>query len=189
MRVEGNVRTATDVKNLLVMITALQVSGTEKPVFYTVDIPLRTEKDLVGNIDIAEEISKTHKEDLNERYGLNFFNDFNLRSCASESFMDGALLKWTTREYDAILAKNGKYTDYLPYSNFFYGDVDPSSGKFIVGHVCGGQGGCGYDVSSSFCLMLEQLSVYSKKFHDSVQNGYISVKDVFGPIIWTQLKE
>ena len=78
--------------------------------------------------------------------------------------MNGALLKWETKEFDAILEKTGKYHEHHPYADFFYGDVDPVSGLFID------EVGCGYEVSSY--RPATRLPVYKQNFSVSVPKDY-----------------
>lgn len=71
---------------------------------------------------------------MREQFGLHLFNDFYLRACVTENFMDGALSKWTTDEYDERIEKDGKFVDHFPYADFFVGNV--YRGKFIDERAC-----------------------------------------------------
>ncbi|KAL7533837.1 hypothetical protein ACHAXR_005480 [Thalassiosira sp. AJA248-18] len=131
-------------------------------------IPWTADNDFVVSFAVAEEIWK-QRAYLRDNFGLNIFNDFYLRTCISESFMGGALLKWETKKFDKVLAEKGQYVDHFPYADFFYGDVDPVSGKFID------ERGCGYDLSSY--RPAARLMVYKQKFPVSVPKDYNLVLD------------
>ena len=131
------------------------------------------DNDYVVSFSVAKEIWK-RRAYLRDNFGLTFLNDFYLRVCLSESFMDGALLNWKTTENDAILEKTGKYHEYHPYADFFYGDVDPVSGLFID------EVACGYEVSSY--RPATRLSVYKENFSVSVPKDYEMVlASLYGP--------
>ena len=82
----------------------------------------------------------------------------------TENFAGGALAKWTTKKYAPLLnLGRGKYIDYFPYADVFYGEVHPGLSRFVT------ERGCGYDVAKYFPL--RRMAVYGGAFRVSVPSN------------------
>lgn len=93
-------------------------------------IPWTADNDFVVRFDTAKEIWKQH-DYLQDNFGLRIFNGFYFRACPPESFMEGTLAKWKTKEFDVALVKMG-WTNFFPYVDFFYGMWTQRVGSLLM---------------------------------------------------------
>jgi len=123
-------------------------------------IPWTADNDFVVSFAVAVEMYE-RRDYLEEQFGLFLFNDFYLRSCVTDKFMDGALLPWKTDEFDKTLQRTGQFINHFPYADFFYAEVDWTQGLFID------ERGCDYDKDLYFPV---RRPVYNNTFHVNVPN-------------------
>lgn len=134
-------------------------------------IPWTADNDFLMSFAVHEELIR-NQDYIREKFGLRLYKYMYHRVCVAENFMGGKLNRWKSTSMSVPGRKT--YIDIFPYSDFFIGDVDPSSGRLID------ERGCGFDVP--VFRPAKRISVYNNTFQVSVPNDFISVLEKeYGP--------
>jgi hypothetical protein len=134
-------------------------------------IPWTADNDFLMSFAVHEELIR-NQDYIREKFGLRLYKFNYHRVCVAENFMGGKLNRWKSTSMS--LPGRKTYIDIFPYSDFFIGDVDPSSGRLID------ERGCGFDVP--VFRPAKRISVYNNTFQVSVPNDFIFVLETeYGP--------